>query len=345
MSSWRTAKAFGDLDAWISLLRQGEVLAPHACRFICTKLVEVLLGESNIHVISAPVTVVGDLHGQFYDVLEMFRVGGEPPLVNYLFLGDYVDRGHFSLQTISMLACLKLRYPDRVTLIRGNHESRQTTLTYGFYAECMREYGNKEVWQWFTDMFDFLPLAALIPGPSGAIFATHGGLSPSMHTLDHIRVIDRFGEIPTEGPMCDLMWGDPEKDQEGFKVSPRGAGYTFGRDVVDKFMELNHLTYFVRAHQLCQEGYQVLWDKFATVWSAPNYCYRMGNKASVCEISESHDKFFNVFDPAPKKDRKVPPKEKKVFPTFFTTSSLSSSSAQSPKSPLQTLSRQGLLTD
>lgn len=294
-----------DLDGWIEGLKRGELLSAHAARFVCSKVTEILLKESNVRSVQAPVTVVGDIHGQFYDVLEMFKVAGECPYVNYLFLGDYVDRGLFSLETISYLACLKLRYPDRVTMIRGNHESRQTTMVYGFYNECLSKYGRADVWQWFTDMFDYLPLAAVVEGPHGSIFATHGGLSPSLHTLDHIRVLDRFGEIPTEGPMCDLMWGDPDPDRDGFKASPRGAGFTFGKDVVEHFMHLNNLNYIVRAHQLAQAGYLVHWDCFATVWSAPNYCYRMGNLASVCEISEHHEKFFNVFDAAPKNERKV----------------------------------------
>lgn len=128
--------------------------------------------------------------------MEIFKIGGFCPSTNYVFLGDYVDRGHHSVELITLLACLKLRYPSRVTLVRGNHESRAVTSTYGFYMECTRKYGSSLVWTYFTDMFDFLVLAVEI---DNTILGVHGGLSPSIHTVDQIRVIDRFREIPHEG--------------------------------------------------------------------------------------------------------------------------------------------------
>lgn len=304
-----------DVDAWLETLRQGKLLPPHVIQFVCTRLTYLLAGDSNVHNISSPVTVVGDVHGQFYDVLEIFKIAGPVPNTNYLFLGDYVDRGAFSVETISFLACLKLRHPNRISLIRGNHESRQTTMTYGFYQECMKKYGNSAVWTWFMDMFDYLPLAALI---DDEVFGTHGGLSPSIHTIDQIRVLDRIQEIPHHGPVCDLMWADPDTDNnDGFKESWRGAGYTFGEDELRKFNHINGLSYFLRAHQLCMEGYQELWGCFATVWSAPNYCYRFGNLAALAHIS-SHDKpQFTVFEAAPANARK--PKDAKITKmTWFT---------------------------
>jgi diadenosine tetraphosphatase ApaH/serine/threonine PP2A family protein phosphatase len=198
--------------------------------------------------------------------------------------GDYVDRGMFSVETISLLVCLKLRYPQRVHLIRGNHESRGVTQSYGFYTECSRKYGNANVWHYFTDMFDFLTLSVVI---NNQIFCVHGGLSPSIHSIDQIKIIDRFREIPHEGPMADLVWSDPDPDRDEFSLSPRGAGYTFGAQVVKKFLDVNNMSHILRAHQLCQEGYQVLYDdRLSTVWSAPNYCYRCGNMASVLEVQK-----------------------------------------------------------
>lgn len=297
--------------------------------------------ESNVVHIAAPVTVVGDIHGQFFDMIEIFKIGGFCPDTNYLFLGelslrvvacsnarlssnflcpitrplptggapiaktafvsgDYVDRGLFSVETISLLVCLKLRYPSRVHLIRGNHESRGVTQSYGFYTECNRKYGNANVWHYFTDMFDFLTLSVVI---NNQIFCVHGGLSPSIHSIDQIKIIDRFREIPHEGPMADLVWSDPDPERDEFSLSPRGAGYTFGAQVVKKFLEVNKMNHILRAHQLCQEGYQVLYeDRLSTVWSAPNYCYRCGNMASVLEVSDQTERFFNVFDAAPEND-------------------------------------------
>ena len=129
----------------------------------------------------------------------------------------------------------QVRYPDRITLIRGNHESRQITQVYGFYDECLRKYGSVNVWRYCTEIFDYLSLSAII---DDKIFCVHGGLSPSISTLDQIRTIDRKQEVPHDGAMCDLMWSDPE-DIDGWGLSPRGAGYLFGGDVVQQFNNTN----------------------------------------------------------------------------------------------------------
>ncbi|KAI9592349.1 Metallo-dependent phosphatase [Syncephalis fuscata] len=293
-----------DLDSCISTLMKRNLLAESVIREICAKTKEVLMKESNVVRIETPVTVVGDIHGQFHDLLEIFRIGGKSPDTNYLFLGDYVDRGYFSVETISLLTCLKLRYPKRVHLVRGNHETRAVTQTYGFYTECMRKYNSSaEVWKCFTDMFDYLTLSVVI---DDSIFCVHGGLSPSIKTIDQIIVIDRFREVPHEGPMADLVWSDPDPDKEDYIVSPRGAGYYFGSAVVQQFLHMNNMSHILRAHQLCMEGYTVLFnDQLSTVWSAPNYCYRCGNKASILEVSPSLERFFNVFDAAPDEEREL----------------------------------------
>jgi len=171
--------------------------------------------------------------------------------------GDYVDRGYYSVETVTLLVALKIRYPARITILRGNHESRQITQVYGFYDECLRKYGNANVWKYFTDLFDYLPLTALI---ENQIFCLHGGLSPSIDTLDNIRALDRVQEVPHEGPMCDLLWSDPD-DRCGWGISPRGAGYTFGQDISEAFNHNNGLTLIARAHQLVMEGYNWSQDR------------------------------------------------------------------------------------
>ena len=160
-----------------------------------------LVEESNVQPVSSPVTVCGDIHGQFHDLLKLFQTGGEVPETNYVFMGDFVDRGYNSLEVFTLLMLLKVKYPAHVTLLRGNHESRQITQVYGFYDECMRKYGHAGIWKAFTDLFDFMPLSACI---ENQIFCPHGGLSPSIDTLDQVRKIDRFAEVPHEGPVCDL---------------------------------------------------------------------------------------------------------------------------------------------
>ena len=146
----------------------------------------------------------------------------------------------------------QVRYPERITLIRGNHESRQITQVYGFYDECLRKYGSVNVWRYCTEIFDYLALAAVI---DQKIFCVHGGLSPSISTLDEIRGLDRKQEVPHDGAMCDLMWSDPD-EISGWSVSPRGAGYLFGGDIVDKFNHQNNIDLIARAHQLVMEGYK-----------------------------------------------------------------------------------------
>mmetsp|Transcript_3371 Transcript_3371/g.3539 ORF Transcript_3371/g.3539 Transcript_3371/m.3539 type:complete len:311 (+) Transcript_3371:204-1136(+) len=287
-----------NLDAWIEKLFTCKPLTEHEIKLLCAQAREILLEESNVQPVRSPVTACGDVHGQLHDLIELFRIGGKPPDTNYLFMGDYVDRGYYSVETVSLLLCLKTRFPDRVHLLRGNHESRQITQVYGFYDECVRKYGNGTVWKTFTDLFDYLPLTAVI---EDQIFCLHGGLSPSIDTLDHVRVIDRVQEVPHEGPMCDLLWSDPD-DRRGWGISPRGAGYTFGSDISEMFNHKNGLTLVSRAHQLVMDGFN--WShsmNVVTIFSAPNYCYRCGNQAAIMEVDENLNKSFSQFDPAPRR--------------------------------------------
>jgi len=243
-----------------------------------------LVEESNVQPVESPVTIVGDLHGQFFDLLHMFeKVSGSPPSTSYVFLGDFVDRGHYSVETLTLLLVLKAKYPGHITLLRGNHESRQITQVYGFYDECCRKYGNAAVWRYCVATFDYFSLAAII---DSRVLCVHGGLSPEIRTIDQIRTIERQQEIPHEGAFCDLMWSDPEDIVSPWQVSPRGAGYLFGSRVTDEFNEINDLHLIARAHQLVMEGKRFHFAKnnLVTVWSAPNYCYRCGNVASVLQI-------------------------------------------------------------
>ncbi|CAL8115786.1 unnamed protein product, partial [Orchesella dallaii] len=245
---------------------------------------EILSTETNIREVASPVTVCGDLHGQFRDLLELFRVGGKCPETNFIFMGDYVDRGECSVETISLLLALKVRYRERITLLRGNHESRSLTKIFGFYDECNKKYGCQDIWKYFTDLFDYLPLCALI---DSEILCVHGGLSPYVETLDEIRVVDRVQEIPNEGAMFDLMWSDPSEDL-GWGNNSRGPLiFTFGEDISDEFLDDNGLKFLSRAHECVINGYW--WQhngNVVTIFSAPNYIGEVGNRAAIMKVNE-----------------------------------------------------------
>ena len=300
-------------DKILETLKKGEQVPESDIKTLCDKAREILENLENVAILSCPLSVCGDIHGQFDDLLEIFDVGGEIPETNYIFLGDYVDRGYNSVETFIYLLTLKVKYPTRLTLLRGNHESRQITQAYGFYEECLRKYGSVNVWKMCTEVFDLFQLAAII---NNKVFCVHGGLSPSIETIDDIRKLDRKQEVPRDGPMSDILWSDPDNDTKSFSFSPRGAGYLFGEDDVKKFNHDNNIDLIARAHQLTQEGYQFMFDDgLVTVWSAPNYCYRCGNDASVMEYDESMNRSFKIFEACPANVRNQP--DKQPAPEYF----------------------------
>lgn len=155
---------------------------------------------------------------------------------------------------MSLLICLAIRFPSRVHLLRGNHESSVMSEVYGLYSESVRKYGNTNVWKYMCDLFDYFPIAAVV---NNSIFCVHGGLSPNITSVDNIAALNRFQDIPSEGSLCDLMWSDPDPSGQGFKPNTQGAGQLFGRDTVDKFLRTNSLSNMVRSHSVCFDGYQV----------------------------------------------------------------------------------------
>jgi diadenosine tetraphosphatase ApaH/serine/threonine PP2A family protein phosphatase len=285
-----------NLDEWEAKLRAGEILPLADLKQLLRMADEMLVEESNVQNVSSPVTICGDIHGQFPDLLQLFRIAGEiaaDKSMNYIFLGDLVDRGYNSVETLTFLLLLKVRFPEKITLIRGNHETRQVTSIYGFYDECNKKYSTPEVWKLCTDIFDCFPLAALVDGKG---LCVHGGLSPELRAIDQFRLLNRRQEIPNDGPFSDLVWSDPE-NVEGWVVSQRGAGYLFGPKVTREFLYVNKLNLIARAHQLVQEGYKYHFDEehLVTVWSAPNYCYRCNNLASVLRVYPDESREFVVF--------------------------------------------------
>ena len=265
---------------------------------------DILIEESNVTPVNAPVNVCGDIHGQFFDVLELFKQGGELPDSSYIFIGDFVDRGYNSVETFEYLMCLKIKYPEKIILLRGNHECRQITQVYGFYDEIVRKYGNPNPWKYCTDVFDYLPLGAII---EDKVFCVHGGLSPELRTIDQIRTIDRKNEIPHEGPFCDLMWSDPEDiDRRWFTTSTKSTGSRW----------LQELTSWCRTGTNTTLTYGLFEEEqLVTVWSAPNYCYRCGNIASILKLNEKCERTFITFKEVPESLNSTPPKN--VLPYFL----------------------------
>ena len=228
--------------------------------------------------------ICGDIHGQFYDLLKIFNEFGYPSETNpYLFNGDFVDRGSFSVECIITLLCFKLLYPNHFYLARGNHESRNLNKVYGFEQEVNSKY-DSAVYESFIRLFYSLSLAHCI---NHEILVVHGGLfSKDGVTLDDIRKIKRFREVPESGIMCELLWSDPSSIN-GRHPSNRGVAITFGPDVAKNFLKSNKLQKLVRSHECKNEGYEILGDVI-TVFSAPNYCDTMGNKGAIIQLKENN---------------------------------------------------------
>lgn len=266
---------------------------------ICRSVRALFLSQPGLLDLGGPIKICGDIHGQYSDLLHIFELCGLPDNVNYLFLGDYVDRGKQSLETISLLFCYKLRYPTRFFLLRGNHESQAITRIYGFFEECKRRYSVK-LWRTFIDAFTCMPVCALI---ENQIFCCHGGLSPEMLTPEltnltdlkrKIREIVRPCDVPDCGLLCDLLWSDPwylesvgeSQEPRGWEPSERGVSYMFGPDIIDRFLERFNLDLICRAHQVVEDGYEFYANRsLVTIFSAPNYCGEFDNAAAVFCLS------------------------------------------------------------
>ncbi|KAJ6357652.1 hypothetical protein OIU78_005488 [Salix suchowensis] len=236
---------------------------------LCVASRDIFLQQPVLLELEAPIKICGDIHGQYSDLLRLFEYGGFPPGANYLFLGDYVDRGKQSLETICLLLAYKIKYPENFFLLRGNHECASINRIYGFYDECKRRF-NVRLWKSFTDSFNCLPVAALI---DDKILCMHGGLSPDLTNLDQIRNLPRPTAVPDTGLLCDLLWSDPGRDVKGWGMNDRGVSYTFGPDKVQEFLTKHDLDLVCRAHQVVEDGYEFFADRqLVTIFSAPNYC-------------------------------------------------------------------------
>ena len=274
------------------------------CRFAVSRR---LWCDASCVRVQAPVKVFGDLHGQFDDLLRFFDeygtpepYGGDVGYVSYLFLGDYVDRGKNGLECIILLLAYKVKYPENFFLLRGNHECASINRIYGFYDECKRRFSVK-LWKTFTDCFNCLPVAAVV---DEKILCMHGGVSRDRKQLSQIARLERPTDVPDQGLLCDLLWSDPDKDVSGWGENDRGVSYTFGADVVGKFLQKHDYDLIVRAHQVVEDGYEFFADRqLVTIFSAPNYCGEFDNAGAMMAVDDPLMCSFQILKPAEKKAR------------------------------------------
>ena len=277
--------------------KKTKILTEQEIQLLCRKCKKIFAEQDVLLNLSSPIKVCGDIHGQYYDLLRLFGFGGYPPNSSYLFLGDYVDRGKQSIETISLLFALKIKYPENIFMLRGNHESSKINRIYGFYEECKRRY-DKKIWKLFSETFNYLPVAAII---EGKIFCIHGGLSPKLVSLDQIQKIQRPTEIPDDGLLCDLLWSDPNSKILGWMANDRGISYVFGIDVVESFLLKFGFDLICRAHQVVEEGYQFFGKKkLVTIFSAPNYCGEFNNAGAIMNIDKTLMCSFQTLKPLDK---------------------------------------------
>jgi serine/threonine-protein phosphatase PP1 catalytic subunit len=261
---------------------------------ICNRVMPLFVNEPQLLEIPAPVFICGDIHGQFDDLVQIFKNIGYPSKDNtILFMGDYVDRGSYSIEVITLLFLLKIKYPKYIYLLRGNHECHTINRMYGFYEECQKK-ANLLIWKAFNQVFSYLPVAAIV---EKKIFCVHGGLSPKLGDVRLINQIKKGTKVPDSGLLCDLMWSDPGNHKEMFADNDRGVSCTFNNDVVNKFMGLNNIDLICRAHQVV-EGYEFSFGhKLVTIFSAPNYCGEYGNSAAIMKVEKDLTCSFIVLKP------------------------------------------------
>lgn len=271
-----------------------EMLTEIEIRQLCYRSREIFMSQPMLLQLAAPINICGDIHGQFNDMFRIFDFSGKPTEDNsFLFLGDYVDRGSQSLETICLLLAYKIKYPENLFLLRGNHECASINRMYGFFDECKRKY-NIKLWKTFADCFNCMPIAAVV---EDKIFCMHGGLSPELHSMEQIKRIMRPTDVPDTGLICDLLWSDPDIEVAGWGESDRGVSFTFGIKIVEDFLAKHDLDLICRAHQVVEDGYQFFADRgLVTVFSAPAYNSDFDNRAAVLSVDKDLLCSFGVLE-------------------------------------------------
>ena len=279
-----------------------KVITKDEVLFLCQESQKIFSRQPMLLELIPPLTVCGDIHGQFNDLLRTFEAGGSPDITNYLFLGDYVDRGTQSTNTICLLFAYKVKYPNNFFLLRGNHESPLVNKDYGFFDECKALY-DIQVWRSINDVFAWMPVAATI---DSRILCVHAGISPALHSLANIKAISRPTEIPEAGLLCDLTWSDPDPNVQVWGPNDRGTSVTFGLQPVRQVIKSLNLDLIVRAHQVVDTGYALPFApdrSMVTIFGAPNYVGEFGNRAALLHVNEKMVCTFSILEPQIKETR------------------------------------------
>lgn len=239
--------------------------------------------------------IVGDIHGKLDDLIRIFERCNYPPDTKYLFLGDYIDRGQYSVEVICLLFALKIKYPNHIYLLRGNHETQSINKFYGFFEECLSKF-SQTLYFAVNNSFQYLPVAAVV---NEAAFCVHGGISPMLKSLNDLRKSEKQAEISGPGLFTDLLWSDPVEYIDSFAPNDRGCGYFYGMNVINQFLEENDLELIVRSHELCPHGLKFPiqdFQKIVTVFSNTNYCCK-NNSAAIIHISKDLNVTNKKFHP------------------------------------------------
>ena len=278
----------------IKLVSESNLLSEEELKYLCNKSIEIFMQESSFLELTAPIIICGDIHGQYRDLIRLFDFGGTPEKKQYLFLGDYVDRGKNSIECISLLLAYKIKFPKNIYLLRGNHESEMINRTYGFYDECKRRY-NLRIWKNFSDCFNWLPITAIV---NSRILCMHGGLSPDLKELKNLKQIVRPTEVPDQGLLCDLLWSDPDADAEDWAPNNRGISVLFNENLIEKAIDELDIDLICRAHQVVENGYEFFAQRqLVTVFSAPNYCGEFDNAGAFMTVNKDLMCGFKVLVP------------------------------------------------
>lgn len=292
-----------DLDSLIASLKDAQKPSEKTVAALFNLAIPIFDKEPNVLRLDPPLTICGDSHGQLYDSLYMFEHSPPPPETKYLFLGDYVDRGYYSIELLCLFVAYKIKYPDSFFMLRGNHETSGVNCEYGYKTEIEFKYNSTTVYDLSNKLFQYLPIAAIV---DKRIFCCHGGLCPGFNKISQIEDIERRNEPELTSIICNILWSDPSEYNEWAR-SERRSGYLFGPKQATEFLDGNNLEKLVRSHELV-DGYREQCDgRVITVWNAPNYCYVCGNRGSFLRVGKSNEEdSYVVFDPMPDERRRKP---------------------------------------